>query len=61
VRVDDPEFGTFQLVRNGVNLSETPAEIRLRPPKLGEQNAEILRTLGYDATQIEALRERKII
>jgi formyl-CoA transferase len=36
--VTDPEFGTFQLVKNGVNFSETPAELRLRPPKLGEHN-----------------------
>ena len=34
--VTDPEFGTFKLVRNGVNFSETPVDLRLRPPKLGE-------------------------
>ena len=61
VRVDDPEFGTFQLVRNGVNLSETPPEIRLRPPKLGEHNEETLRRLGYDVAQMETLRAKKII
>jgi len=61
VRVDDPEFGTFQLVRNGVNLSETPPQIRLRPPKLGEHNEETLRTLGYNGAHIESLRAKKII
>ena len=61
VQVVDPEFGTFQLVCNGVNLSETPVEIRLRPPKLGEHNEETLRILGYQTSEIEDFRTRKII
>lgn len=61
MQVTDPEFGTFQLVKNGVNLSETPAEIRMRPPKLGEHNQETLAALGYAAAEIHALREKKVI
>ncbi len=61
VKVTDPEFGTFQLVKNGVNLSETPAEIRLRPPKLGEHNEETLRALGFSSAEIHSLHEKKII
>jgi crotonobetainyl-CoA:carnitine CoA-transferase CaiB-like acyl-CoA transferase len=59
--VTDPEFGTFQLVKNGVNLSETPAELRLRPPKLGEHNEETLKALGYSSEEIQALTEKKVI
>jgi len=59
--VSDPEFGTFQLVKNGVNLSETPVDLRLRPPKLGEHNLETLHALGYGDLEIENLRQKKTI
>jgi crotonobetainyl-CoA:carnitine CoA-transferase CaiB-like acyl-CoA transferase len=61
MQVTDPEFGAFQLVKSGINLSETPAEIRLRPPKLGEHNQETLQALGYDSNEIRALGEKNII
>ncbi len=61
MQVRDPEFGEFQLVRNGINLSQTPVTLNLRPPKLGEHNAETLRALGYSEEDIRALAEKKVI
>ncbi|MDH3444709.1 MAG: CoA transferase [Deltaproteobacteria bacterium] len=61
MEVRDPEFGEFQLVRNGINLSETPVTLHLRPPKLGEHSEETLRALGYSAKDIRAFSEKKII
>ena len=61
MQVHDSEFGEFQLVRNGINLSETPITLNLRPPKLGEHNAETLRALGYSAADVQAFFEKKII
>jgi crotonobetainyl-CoA:carnitine CoA-transferase CaiB-like acyl-CoA transferase len=61
MKVEDPEFGVFQLVRNGVNLSETPTALTLRPPKLGEHNQETLQSLGYSAAAIEEFRAKHII
>lgn len=61
MEVNDPEFGTFQLVKNGINLSDTPVRLTLRPPKLGEHNEEILRALGYSAAEIHSLQDRKIV
>ena len=61
MQVHDPDFGEFQLVRNGINLSATPVTLTMRPPKLGEHNEETLRALGYSAEAIRTLGEKKII
>ena len=61
IDIDDPEFGKFQLVKNGINLSETPIQLTRRPPKLGEDNTDTLHGLGYSEEQIRAMREKKII
>jgi crotonobetainyl-CoA:carnitine CoA-transferase CaiB-like acyl-CoA transferase len=61
MQVHDPEFGEFQLVRNGINLSETPVTLNSRPPKLGEHNEETLRALGYSAEDIQTFRQKNII
>ncbi len=61
MQVHDPEFGEFQLVRNGINLSQTPIALDSRPPKLGEHNAETLRAFGYSEEDIHAFAEKKVI
>lgn len=42
-------------------LSETPGKTKWLGPELGEHNAEILHSLGYDESQIAELRRDKII
>jgi formyl-CoA transferase len=42
-------------------LSATPGETRWLGPRLGEHTDEVLRTLGYDAAAIEALRADGVI
>jgi crotonobetainyl-CoA:carnitine CoA-transferase CaiB-like acyl-CoA transferase len=61
MQVNDPEFGAFQLVKNGINLSETPASLTRRPPKLGEHTYETLRALGYADADILSFQEKQII
>jgi crotonobetainyl-CoA:carnitine CoA-transferase CaiB-like acyl-CoA transferase len=61
MQVNDPEFGTFQLVKNGINLSETPASLTRRPPKLGEHTEETLRALGYNSADIRTFQEQGIV
>lgn len=57
----DSELGAFHLVKNGANLSATPLDISLNPPKLGEHSREILENAGYSADQIGDFRGKGII
>ena len=61
MEVDHPDFGPFKLVRNGLNLLDTPITLRLQPPKLGEHNEETLTELGYTPDEIRSFRERNIV
>ncbi|MBV1881162.1 MAG: CoA transferase [Pseudomonadales bacterium] len=44
-----------------IKLSETPGEIKRRPPTLGEHTDEILLTLGYSGNEIAELRKKRIV
>jgi len=55
--VEHPKAGTVSVTGFPWVLSETPAEIRLPPPVLGEHTDDVLAELGYDAAQITALHE----
>ena len=59
--VDYPEYGKRLKVHGSPwQFSETPAKIGIAPG-LGEHNEEVLGSLGYDATQIVDLKNRKVI
>jgi|TARA_B110000208_G_scaffold27001_1_gene35217 crotonobetainyl-CoA:carnitine CoA-transferase CaiB-like acyl-CoA transferase len=44
-----------------VELSETPGEIRRRPPTLGEHTDQIMAELGYGETEIQQLRDKRVV
>lgn len=61
VELEHPLVGLVRSLGNPVHLSETPVTYRLPPPQLGQHNEEVLSSLGYDARQVEALREQGVI
>lgn len=44
-----------------VELSETPGEIRKRPPTLGEHTEQIMQELGFSTKEIEDLKEKRVV
>ena len=53
--VDHPTEGRLRMTRFPMTFSETPADVRRLPPRLGEHSAEILREAGLSEADIEAL------
>ena len=44
-----------------LKLTETPPNVRLAPPLLGQHNEDILVEMGYDMNKIASLREKGVI
>jgi crotonobetainyl-CoA:carnitine CoA-transferase CaiB-like acyl-CoA transferase len=63
IAVDEPKTGEAIVVPSPVpQLSDTPARIRSLGPELGQHTDEVLReVLGMDDTQINALRQQRVI
>lgn len=56
-----PGVGEVKFVGMPVKLSDTPAELRLIPPTVGQHNDEILHGLGRTEKEIAELKERGIV
>lgn len=62
IEVPHPSAGSMKLVVSPMRLSETPVEVRLAPPLLGQHTDEILRErLQMDANTIADLQEKGIV
>jgi crotonobetainyl-CoA:carnitine CoA-transferase CaiB-like acyl-CoA transferase len=61
VTLRHPVLGATTQVAPPFQLSRTPATVRIPPPLLGEQSADILAELGYDAAAIDRLRADGVI
>jgi crotonobetainyl-CoA:carnitine CoA-transferase CaiB-like acyl-CoA transferase len=53
--------GSLPLAPTPIELSETPGAYRRPAPLLGEHTEHILRGLGYDDTEIAALRRDRVV
>ena len=58
---EHPVAGKVRTVTPGPRFSETPAKMWRVPPKLGEHTEEVLREAGFDRSQLEELRNSKVI
>jgi formyl-CoA transferase len=59
--VDHPKWGHTHLVASPLNMQGVPKEIRSVAPIRGVHSEEVLRELGYEAGEIDALRARRVI
>ncbi len=53
--LDHPHAGPYFALRPPVRFTGTPANIRLHPPRLGEQTREVLAEIGLSAEAIAAI------
>lgn len=62
IEVPHPTAGSMKLVASPMRLSETPVEVRLAPPTLGQHTREILQErLKLDSQAIVALQQKGVI
>lgn len=56
-----PSVGAVRFVGMPVELSDTPARLRLVPPKIGEHNDEVLRAAGFTDATLAELKENGVV
>jgi crotonobetainyl-CoA:carnitine CoA-transferase CaiB-like acyl-CoA transferase len=60
ITIDTP-VGPVKMPGFPYKFSDTPAEVRLPPPRLGEHTEQILQDAGYSSEEIEMLRRTQVI
>ncbi len=53
---DHPIYGKIKVLNNPIKLSLTKAQVQSKAPDLGEHTDEIMKDLGFSATEIENLK-----
>lgn len=61
VEVEHPHAGPLLQIGIPIKFSETPGEIREPAPALGQHNDEILKELGHSPSEIEKLKDERVI
>ncbi len=58
--IDHPTAGTVQFPGPPFRFSQSPTELRQAPPRLGEHTDPILERLGFQPSDVEALRRQGV-
>jgi crotonobetainyl-CoA:carnitine CoA-transferase CaiB-like acyl-CoA transferase len=61
VEQQHPRFGTLKLPNLPFRFSDCDTTVRQAAPDLGQHNAQVARTLGYSAQQIEAMQAEGVL
>lgn len=61
ITMNHPAAGDVRSLANPVRLSDSPADYRLPPPRLGEHTGEVLRDLGVAPQTLLELRHRGVV
>ena len=61
VNIEHSEAGTLKMLGVPYKFSDTPAQIDKAPPLLGEDNNDVLASLGYDEEYIKDLHTKNVI
>ncbi len=61
IHFKDDDAVTKKVVAPPINIKEIPRTPTKQSPKLGENNTEILKELGFDQTEIDKFKSQKII
>lgn len=60
VEIEHPTAGKIKLLGNPYKLSDTPIEVSLPPPTLGQHTAEVLKELSYSDQEIKIFKSKGI-
>ena len=58
---DHPNYGPMEIMASPVNMSTTPATIRMPAPEFGQHTEEALLEMGYSWEEIEQFKEAGVI
>ena len=61
VEIKHPKLGSLHSLATPIHMSQTPLGYEKHPPLLGEHTMEILNELGYNAEQVDNLRQSGVI
>jgi crotonobetainyl-CoA:carnitine CoA-transferase CaiB-like acyl-CoA transferase len=61
VEMEVPHLGPIRMAGLPIRFSDTPGQVTLPPPRLGEHSREILRALGFAEQEIDRLATEAVI